>query len=449
MTAPALSHRSASAVWVRWFGPALGLSVSLTPWGRAVAQDTAPASAPTPGSQAAAPTSAPAPVPEATAPSSAPAPPTPPVQSPAVQAGPASAPANNGWSADFSRALSDLEAGSFQDASLSFRRLAVSAPSTEDAATARALGELASRWAQQGLVLVRGGDVGDADFTAKAVDRRSSGEMATLYTGAVGFGLGTGVYISVLSEPSSVAGVTVPMLLFGVAVPLTVYAVDQSHPLRYGTPSAITNGLTLGLIEGGLWTSWYQAQADSYDEVSAKTAATLVWLPTALGGVLGGVLGEKRGTTPGRAELIGAGGMFGAGLTGLVLLSAVPDDHEKDDFVLLGAALMANAGAVGGYLAGRAWSPGVARVRYIQLGGISGALVTSLLYFSAAGDDGDERAFGGIAAAGMAGGLALATWLTNDMPEDKRREVGSNTTAHFTLTPTAEGGLSLGAFGQF
>jgi hypothetical protein len=322
------------------------------------------------------------------------------------------------------------------------------APTPQDAAVATTLEQLATRWQQAGLMLVRRSDVGESDYQAKATDQRSSGELAALYLGAVGYGLGTGVYVAIQAEPDSISGVTVPMLLFGAAIPVGVFVLDNNLTLRYGTPSAITNGLTLGLLEGALWTSWYQAQARRDDEFSGKTAATLVWLPTTLGAVAGGLLGERQGTTPGRAELIGAGGTFGAALTGLFLSSAIDTGQEKDDAVLLGSAIMANVGAVGGYLAGRAWSPGVARVRYIQLGGLSGGLLTGLVYLSAADEDSSSDAFGVIAAAGMAGGLGLSTWLTSGMEPDLRREA-SQPTAQLLLTPTPGGGLSLGAFGQF
>jgi hypothetical protein len=352
------------------------------------------------------------------------------------------------WRGALLAARDKLLDGEFQAAATALQSLMKAAPTPQDHAVAQALEQLAARWQQRGLMLVRRTDVGESDYKAKATDRRSTGELAALYLGAVGYGLGTGAYVAIQAEPESISGVTVPMLVFAAAVPVGVFLLDDNTRVRYGTPSAITNGLTLGLLEGALWTGWYQAQARRNDEVSGKTAATLVWLPTTIGGVAGGLLGEKQGTTPGRAEMIGAGGTFGAALTALFLSSALDAGQEQDDAVLLGSAIMANVGAVAGYIGGRAWSPGVARVRYIQLGGLSGALLTSLLYLSVADENSEADSVGAITAVGMAAGLGVSTWLTNDMDPDLRREQ-SQTSAQLLLTPTPGGGLSLGAVGQF
>jgi hypothetical protein len=407
--------------------PSTALFVGL-PWAAACAQE--PPAAPAPPSEAA-PVSAAAP-----APVSAPAPDAEAQRDAAA------------WRGALLAARDKLLDGEFQAAATALQSLMKAAPTPQDHAVAQALEQLAARWQQRGLMLVRRTDVGESDYKAKATDRRSTGELAALYLGAVGYGLGTGAYVAIQAEPESISGVTVPMLVFAAAVPVGVFLLDDNTRVRYGTPSAITNGLTLGLLEGALWTGWYQAQARRNDEVSGKTAATLVWLPTTIGGVAGGLLGEKQGTTPGRAEMIGAGGTFGAALTALFLSSALDAGQEQDDAVLLGSAIMANVGAVAGYIGGRAWSPGVARVRYIQLGGLSGALLTSLLYLSVADENSEADSVGAITAVGMAAGLGVSTWLTNDMDPDLRREQ-SQTSAQLLLTPTPGGGLSLGAVGQF
>jgi len=363
-------------------------------------------------------------------------------------------PAPTPWFAAFAAARANFETGRFAEAAAAFAGLETTAPGPGERAVCAELRLLASAWAARGLMLVEQADVGEGDFSAKAVDRRSSGEIATLYLAAVAYGLGTGAYISILAEPESVSGVTVPLLVMGSAMPLTVYFLDRASPFRYGTPSAISAGLAVGALEGALFTSWYQAQADRADEITAKTAATLVWLPTTIGALAGGVLGEKVGTTPGRAELLAAGGAYGAAITGLTVSSIVDDNPEADDAVLLSAAIAANAGLVGGYLLGRRWSPGVARVRYIQLGGLSGGLGTGLLYMTFADENSDGRAFGALTAAGIVGGLALATWLTEDMPQDRRPDDPQAATAapaeaNLLISPTPDGGLTFGAFGVF
>jgi hypothetical protein len=367
----------------------------------------------------------------------------------AQPAPPAAAPAVS-WAAAFDEARGRLLAGEFDAARDALDALARTAPSPEQAAVARALTEVARHFAERGYALVLRKDLGDGDLEARAVDRRTGAEIATLYIAATAYGLGTGAWLAVLVEPDSVAGVTMPLLIAGTAAPVSVYLIDTVRPLRYGTPTAVTNGLTLGLLQGGLWTAWYQAQADALDEVSGKTAATLVWLPTTAGAVLGGVLGEHLGTTPGRAELVGAGSLFSAAFGGLVTLSIRPDGREADETALLSAALMANAGAVGGWILGTAWSPSIARVRYMQLGGLGGGVGAGLLYATfAAGRGGSARAFTATSALGLAGGLGLAAYLTRDLPRDTREVHDAASTVSVLLVPGADGAPTLSVGGRF
>jgi len=367
-----------------------------------------------------------------------------------AQPAPPPAPPDALWSDALSEARGRLLAGEFETARDRLDALARTAPSPEQAAAARALAEVARHFAERGYALVLRKDLGEGDLEARAVDRRTGTEIATLYIAATAYGLGTGGWLAVLAEPDSVAGVTLPILLTGTAAPVSVYLIDTVRPLRYGTPTAITNGLTLGLLQGSLWTAWYQAQADAFDEVSGKTAATLVWLPTTAGAVLGGVLGEQLGTTPGRAELVGAGSLFSAAFGGLVTVAIRPDGPEADETALFSAAIMANVGAVGGWMLGAAWSPSIARVRYMQLGGLGGGVGAGLLYATiASGRGGTGRVAAATTALGLAGGLGLAAYLTRDLPRDTREVHDAASTVSVMLVPGADGAPTLSVGGHF
>lgn len=319
------------------------------------------------------------------------------------------------------------------------------APSPTDRAVAQALLDAARDWTTRGLVFVAAAEVGDADLTAKAQDRRSTGEIAALYGVAISYGIGTGGYLAVLNESTSRAGVFLPMLGLAAGSVGAVYLADHPKPLRYGTPTAIGAGLSLGLLEGTLWTGYYQAQATALDELSGKAMATLIWAPATAGAVIGGVLGEQVGTTPGRAALTAQAGSLSAAFTGLVLSTALWDDRKIDDFALLGAALAANAGAVGGYFLGRETSPSQGRVGWLSVGALGGASTVALLDLAFLDD---FRLFGATTAAGLAAGAGLAWVLTDGLPRDVRKGPQEGATADLMLLPQPGGGaLALtGAF---
>ena len=355
------------------------------------------------------------------------------------------------WRAQYDAATRDLlYSGRFDAARVEFDRLAGTAPTPDDAAAARALSRLAADLLVRDLVWVKRAELGESEVSARSEDRRTSTEMAQLYVAAAAYGIGTGLWLAVQTEPESVAAVTLPTLALGVAAPVGVYLLDDRSTLRYGTPTAILSGLTVGLTQGALWTTYYQAQARAADEFSGRTMATLVWLPTTLGAVAGCVLGETFGTTPGRAELVAAGSTLAATFTGLLTAALLPDDIQRpDDYVALSAALASNAGAVGGWFLGRAWSPSIARVRYLQLGALGGGAGSALLFLTFAGKDSEPRAAAAVTAIGLGGGVALATVLTSGMAPDNRRELSGAASAQLLIAPGADGVPRLALSGQF
>src|SRR5512141_143570 len=107
-----------------------------------------------------------------------------------------------------------------------------------------------------------------------------------------------------------------------------------------------------------------------------------MWSGAAAGALAGGIIGNAYGTTPGRASFIHSAGLWSAAIAGTMAAAINGDDHKADDYGLLSAAIALNAGVVAGGLWASSANPSIARVRFIDLGGFSGALLFGGLYFS-------------------------------------------------------------------
>ncbi len=358
-------------------------------------------------------------------------------------AGPAVA-QEEAWPARFERARAQLLAGDFADAAAAFAALETSAPGPADAAVAQALGALATEWAARRVALVPASEVGESGLAAKAANRRTTSELAELYIAAVLYGVGTGAWIAVQTKPDTVALGVLPALALGGAAAGGVVWADASGPLGYGVPQTLVTGLVLGLEEGILWTAWNQSFVRSENEWSPEAMTTVVWGASTLGAAAGGLLGTLHGTTPGRAAFVGSAGTWAAAFTGLSTAALLGGLDRGDDYALLAAALGLNVGAAAGWLAAEPVSPTVGRVRFLDLGGISGALLGGGLYVSLAGDDDFEpRALAGSAAVGIGAGLTTAWFLTAGMEADRLEN------AALTVAPTPEGGAMATLAGAF
>jgi hypothetical protein len=118
------------------------------------------------------------------------------------------------WRAQYDIATRDLlYSGQFDAARIEFDRLAGTAPTPDDAAAARALSRLAADLLARDLVWVKRAELGESEVSARSEDRRTSTEMAQLYVAAAAYGIGTGLWLAVQTEPESVAAVTLPTLL--------------------------------------------------------------------------------------------------------------------------------------------------------------------------------------------------------------------------------------------
>ena len=154
--------------------------------------------------------------------------------------------------------------------------------------------------------------------------------------------------------------------------------------------------------------------------------ATLMWGLATAGAVTGGIAGSLLGTTPGRASFVGSAALWTGAITGLFVGAVTPESDEeyRDDNALFAAAIGLNVGAVAGMFAAGPISPSIARVRFIDLAGAAGALVSGGLYWAVANEDVEVQPLMGSLAAGMTVGVAAGTWLTSGMKPDRRESEG-------------------------
>jgi len=323
------------------------------------------------------------------------------------------------WLDRYTLARERLVAGDFGRARELFGELVRTATNAADQALASEFESMAATWAARDLAFVRRSDLGESQLSAKAAGERTTDEIAVLYTNAVFYGLGTGAWLAVHTEPRSPAGAILPALGFAGAAAGAVALVDVNHPLHYGVPQSIVAGMYIGLEEGLVWTLWNQARTYRRDEWEGKTVANVIWLMSTAGAVAGGVVGTVRGTTPGRASFVGSTALW-TGLVGGLLVGAISsEDDKQDDRALLASAIGLNLGALAGAFAAGPVSPSIARVRFLDLGGIGGGLVFGGLYLAAADQHPTSQGIMGATAFGAAAGLGVAWFATSGMQPDR------------------------------
>ncbi|HEX7498949.1 MAG TPA: hypothetical protein VF524_01450 [Polyangia bacterium] len=347
------------------------------------------------------------------------------------------------WSAGYGEARAAMLAGDFAIAATKFAALVDSAPDSASRFLALEMMSACRTWARGGFVLTTPQRLA-LSASAALEDRRTTDEIAILYTNAVLYGLYAGIVLDVWTDASSAGSAILPPLALAGASAGVVAILDRNVRLGYGVAQSIVSGMYVGFEEGIAWTLWHEASVQRSSEFGAKAVTTLIWGLGTLGAVAGGVVGAAYGTTPGRASLMGSAAMW-SGLVAGTLAGGITDHADS---ALLSSAVALNAGAVLGAIAGAEVSPSIARVRFIDLGGLSGGLLLGGLYWAVK----DRKATGaGLLTAtslGMTAGLTAGWLLTRDMESDLPRKHRQPSLAERlvpTLVPASTGtGLVLG-----
>ena len=347
------------------------------------------------------------------------------------------------WSASYVEARAEMLAGHFQVAAAMFERLVSSAPDQEHRIVASEMLGACRTWVQGGFLLATPERV--ALTPPKLIeDRRTTDEIAILYTNAVFYGLYAGIVLDTWTKANSPGSAILPPLALAGASAGIVAALDNNVHLGYGVAQSIVSGMYVGFEEGITWILWHQASVPNSSEWNGKSVATLIWGLGTVGAIAGGGIGSAYGTTPGRASLMESASMWSSLVAGTLAGGAT----NHSDTALLSSAVALNIGAVAGALAGAEVSPSIARVRFIDLGGLSGGLLLGGLYWAVQDRNATVRGLLTATSLGMTAGLTAAWLLTREMETDlprKHREPGFAERLMPTLTPAARGtGIVLG-----
>ncbi|MBX3203011.1 MAG: hypothetical protein KF894_33105 [Labilithrix sp.] len=321
------------------------------------------------------------------------------------------------WSHKYEEARTKLLTGEFTAAAALFAELEATAVNRVDLALARAHRSLADDWSGRNLTFVRRQDLADPALASRALDRRSTDELVSLYTNAVLYGVGSAIWLGALTEPKTAAGAILPGVALTAGAVGTVLALDSGRGLRYGVPQSIVSGMWVGLEHGIVWTLWHNSRANT-PGLETTTHATILWGLSTVGAVAGGVLGETLGTTPGRSAWVGSTALWTGALAGFAT-GGVVRDGATPALALAGIGLSAGTGI--GLLSAEAVSPSIGRVRLIDLSGLLGGVASAALYTAAANRDSTAQATSGFTALGIAGGLAIGWIATSGMAKDTLR----------------------------
>lgn len=341
-----------------------------------------------------------------------PAPPTPPSETSDLLV-----PTPSEWKQKYDEARAKLLTGEFADAAVRFAELESTAVNRVDRALAKAQRTLADDWTSRNLVFVRRNDLADPAVTSRALNRRSTDELVSLYTNSVLYGIGSAIWLGTLTDPKTPAAAIVPGFALTAGSVGAVIALDSGRGLHYGVPQAIVSGMWVGFEHGLLWTFWHNSRAGRPD-LETKTHATILWGLSSIGAVTGGILGETLGTTPGRSAWVGSTALWTGAIAGFAT-GALVEDGGTEALAVGGIGLTVGTGL--GLLSASTVSPSIGRTRLIDLSGLLGGVGAAALYAAGSRNGPDGQATSGITAVGIASGLAIGWVATSGMDKDVPR----------------------------
>ncbi len=277
---------------------------------------------------------------------------------------------------------------------------------------------------------------------------RTPDELSLLYTTAFIYGFGTSSWLALQIRPKNVAAAVVPYLLITTATVGGVAVADNYRPFRLGVPQAMTAGMFLGLGEGVWLVGSQHAAATRRDDGSHwKSAAvsTLLWTGASVGLLAGSAAAAWFEPLPGQVSLTASGAMWG-GIGASLLGSAFTRSNDRrPQIAFVTGAVGYNTGLIAAALASPTANPSVARVRFVDLGGLAGGLLGAGGYLLAAGDSANPRLGFGAAAVGALGGLAFSWWATDDMKpaaRDPHEETSTASSLRPGVSPVEGGWLA-------
>lgn len=326
-----------------------------------------------------------------------------------------------------------------------FHALARTAPTEADRFRAHEMGRLASQSA----------DRTETPLPEPPVQAtRSTDELALLYTTGFLYGAGSGVWFLLATEPDSAVTATLPFAAITAAPIVAIATIDGAKPFRRGLPHAISAGLYLGLGQSIFAVGFQGARAARLRDEDARsdarfrpeTVAAVLWSGATLGATLGGALGAGLETTPGRVSFSASTTIWSGVVTGLAAGALLPDDSHRSERAFAVGMGGYDLGLLSGLLFAGRVSPSVARVRLADLSAFAGGVVATGIYLAAASEI-DRRAAEGVAAIGIATGLATGWLVTSGMSSEPGRR-NASPIVQPSVVPVP-GGAAIGAIGMF
>ncbi|HEY5373366.1 MAG TPA: hypothetical protein VIK01_06750 [Polyangiaceae bacterium] len=309
------------------------------------------------------------------------------------------------WDQRYERAREQLVSGHEAQAEPVFARLAQDAPTPEDA---RLAGELAKICRSK------------LSVQTDAAHLRGQEEMTVLYATAFVYGLGTSAWVALMTEPKNLGAAVLPFALLTTASVGGVALADSYHPFRRGVPQSIASGIYLGFGEGiwavGLEHAGATRRNDGSRWNSAQVASAL-WGGATLGAIGGGLIGAVRQPTPGRVSFTLSTSLWGGLVSSFAATALSPNEQRRTEHAFGAGWIGYNVGLASGIIFAPSVAPSIARVRFVDLGGIGGGLIGAGISTFAA-EQGRTRASFGASAIGAAAGLGLTWWATSGMPSD-------------------------------
>ncbi len=363
------------------------------------------------------------------------------------------------WEERYDLAYSALTAGKLREASERFHELVRTARNERERVLAHELARLASERAEKGEAWAPPGPAAPppAVVTAPLRAIRGNDELTLLYASSFLYGVGTGVWFLLETQPDSAITATLPFAALTAAPVIALATIDGIKPLPRGMPHAISAGLYLGLGESIFTIGRHQARAarlrEQYPASDAayapETVAAILWGGATLGATLGGALGAGLESTPGRVSFTASMTIWSGVLTGLTAGALLPDDERRRERAFTVGQVGYNAGLASGLLFAGRVSPSVARVRLGDLLAMATGLVATGTYLGFARDV-DVRLAEGIAAGGLGTGLAAGWLLTRGMSDGSSSNAESTPRVSFEpkIVPVPAG-AGLGVGGAF
>ena len=256
---------------------------------------------------------------------------------------------------------------------------------------------------------------------AQRSKKRTDLEIGFLYTTAVAYGVGMGVWFSAEVGIEDPGVFLIPPALLGVAAPVGVWFLDDPEMDR-GMPASIAAGMAIGAGEGIGIASYQFVTADEEDAWGFKGLARGTALGATLGGVGGYAVGYYLEPSPKSTMLTTSAVMWGAAIGSMYGYGASEAGVGygiANDSASLGGLVGYNIGLAAGAATGALYIPTWEQLGWMWGGAGVGAAVSLPVFLFYAGDDGPpaKRGFlfmGTATALGIAAGAVFGSGYSDE-----------------------------------